>query len=964
MPPALFHSAIRMSLFIRGLLALPLLALGALGALGARAGEAEPPKPVEPPAETEKPITTASGELGDLLKAWWKEGSAAGNVGDRYDNRDRTHSMLNLKPYPQLVLHPYTEQERTMRADWALQGRILPGIVFGNSSTSAGMTGGGSNPRHAYSTPRGALLLYGQYRKNNLYMYPEHRDHDPAPEGHGDVYPLNTPYVLISQGSSGTDQPFMRAVPFALAAFRPEVKKKLADEGFLMPTLQMLLRRTNKHIKDDAEYLSGKAHPTVFEGAWVDPLAMVKLAHELTLETLPPLVQLKVLEESEPKPWIDYFDPHPSERLAETPCAIGRVFRGPARERRMVVSAAESRDLNGKPLTFRWVVLRGDAEAIRIAPRNEAGSEVELVVPHHPRRPSAGPGSIESSRVDIGVFAHNGAYWSAPAFVTFFALDQELRAYDAQGRVLEIGYDAGPVELKILNWGRLLALLAPEAGDCAAKLLKETLGATAAEALAKLSAGYEPLREKAAEADRLAKAADAARNEARKAEDEARKRAAEAKKKAEAKPAPAAAKTGADSKTTESEQAPDAPDADGVAAKQALETAEAALKTAQAARAEADKAAGEARKVADEAQAAVNAFLDSKPEGLDGSPRALLTRALEGLLRDPEFYPARQAELDAAMKDNKKAGPVGPARKLLAAYRIVKSADGPFELSPLRAEGGTLAERLTPYERMQLERFNLILLTQVLYPGLLSGSAATAYVDPRISVRKTWRDVYRHDAQGRIAGFTRYTEDGATEFHADGWIVSEKDELGRPTRALKPDYDQAQPKDPRQRYPNFNPITFKAAEDARTYAYAGEDDLIGTGTDVKPEPKPAEAAKTEAAQGEGEKTGGEKTGASKTEEPKDLEGGEKEPDRPPEDEKDQVTRRLGSAPAYFPCSAARLSRSRNASSAAASGFSPASAGAVLSSSSSRFVAPSASVSFASSSWSAFATAANSCAWNV
>ena len=35
-----------------------------------------------------KPITTARGELGDLLRKWYKEGTAAGNVGDWYDNRD------------------------------------------------------------------------------------------------------------------------------------------------------------------------------------------------------------------------------------------------------------------------------------------------------------------------------------------------------------------------------------------------------------------------------------------------------------------------------------------------------------------------------------------------------------------------------------------------------------------------------------------------------------------------------------------------------------------------------------------------------------------------------------------------------------------------------------------------------------------------------------------------------------
>ena len=83
---------------------------------------------------------------------------------------------------------------------------------------------GGSNPRAYYVSFYGTLFLYNQYTRNNLYIYPEHHDHDPGhsgvffpnplnhairDEGYGDLYPTNTPYLIISQGSSGSDQPFM-----------------------------------------------------------------------------------------------------------------------------------------------------------------------------------------------------------------------------------------------------------------------------------------------------------------------------------------------------------------------------------------------------------------------------------------------------------------------------------------------------------------------------------------------------------------------------------------------------------------------------------------------------------------------------------------------------------------------------------------------------------------------------------
>ena len=43
-----------------------------------------------------KPITTVKGEVGDALRNWYEKGTAAGNVGDYYDNRDSGHSMLRI----------------------------------------------------------------------------------------------------------------------------------------------------------------------------------------------------------------------------------------------------------------------------------------------------------------------------------------------------------------------------------------------------------------------------------------------------------------------------------------------------------------------------------------------------------------------------------------------------------------------------------------------------------------------------------------------------------------------------------------------------------------------------------------------------------------------------------------------------------------------------------------------------
>ena len=165
---------------------------------------------------------------------------------------------------------------------------IYNAIVLGNSSTA--LTQGPlwrSQPRHALTLPGGAARLAVQYRSNHIYFYPEHRDHDPGhngKDGFGDVFPANTPYFVISQGSSGSDRPFMEAFAATLAAFRPDTKTRLRKNGLITPTLQMLFRRTSKLVENESDYFKGKAHPTVFKSENIDLTKMVKRAHALRAE--------------------------------------------------------------------------------------------------------------------------------------------------------------------------------------------------------------------------------------------------------------------------------------------------------------------------------------------------------------------------------------------------------------------------------------------------------------------------------------------------------------------------------------------------------------------------------------------------------------------------------------------------------------------------------------------------------
>lgn len=389
------------------------------------------------------------GQVGESICRWYKEGTAAGLYGDLYDNRDGYHSGLNLGGYPQLTAVDYAPEAVTNGMHRGLQTHLFFNrITIGNASL-ANVAGPGwrSMPRLAYPDGRAMILLYFQYAGNHLYVYPEHNDYDPGHNGkgggHGDVYCGNSPYLLISQGSSGSDQAFLNCVACTLASFRPDVKAFLAERGALMPAIQMLLRSSYKPAATNDDYLTGKAHPVVFDGSQLDTARMVQRAHDMTLDTLPPQIALKVVDEDKGVAGQDYFSPRASEILYDTPAAIGRVVRSTQYERRMVVTAGDSRDFTDKPLTYYWRVLRGDASRIRIKPVNKSGSIVELTVPYHERFPVEPGSAKEGNRVDIGAFVHNGTHYSAPAFVSFFYLDNEKRVYGPKQEILSVQYSGG-----------------------------------------------------------------------------------------------------------------------------------------------------------------------------------------------------------------------------------------------------------------------------------------------------------------------------------------------------------------------------------------------------------------------------------------------------------------------------------------------------------------------------------------
>jgi YD repeat-containing protein len=377
-------------------------------------------------------------QLERLLASWIRRGEAAGNVGDVYDNRDRGHSRLAAHRFPALTHSDYDEQAKTEGLDYGLNTAIRFGVpTFGNSSTAlTDRLYWRSQTRHAMTSQDRMQRVAALYWSNHLYVYPEHRDHDP---NHGDLFPAAIPYLITSQGSSGSDRPFLQAIALIMAAYRPETKAALIERGHLAAVTGMILRRGMRGIESDADYLDGLAHPSAFEGEHIELERMVALAHALTPDRLPPIVRLQVREAPTLVPGGNVFVEGVGEALFVTDAAIGWIARALTPAWRFVLQANTDDAVDAR---FHWRVLRGDEDRIVLRPTDVNGTRVEVVIPWHEPYPVPGRPDILTSRVDIGVFAEANGQLSAPAFFSLSFPPREERRYSPDGRLLSLAHEA------------------------------------------------------------------------------------------------------------------------------------------------------------------------------------------------------------------------------------------------------------------------------------------------------------------------------------------------------------------------------------------------------------------------------------------------------------------------------------------------------------------------------------------
>lgn len=356
-------------------------------------------------------------------------------TGDFYDNRDGNHANMPLTNHSGLTY---------MSSGYNIQETVIPNlIVFGNASLAytSGYYWGSLIRVRSMRSQYGMTRAYNLYTNNNGYWYPEHRDHDAV-----DYYFTQAPMFNNSQGSSSSEIDELHKWFFTLDSFNTATKTFLKNNNLLIPTMQLIARRSR--VNSDAEYLTGVAHPNAFDNANVRT-EMETMASNMTATTIPPMVQIEVVSESynQVQEESNYylFEPVNSqskkEDFSETPVSVTRLWHGLNYTKRIEVSAANSYDANGSPLTYHWAILRGDSAHISINPLNANNSRVEILIDYHNETTIAGETRL-TNLVSIGAFVHNGHYYSAPAFVTSYTKRNEVRVYDINtDNILSITYN-------------------------------------------------------------------------------------------------------------------------------------------------------------------------------------------------------------------------------------------------------------------------------------------------------------------------------------------------------------------------------------------------------------------------------------------------------------------------------------------------------------------------------------------
>lgn len=245
----------------------------------------------------------------------------------------------------------------------------------------------------------------------------------------------NFPIGIAHAGGADESDKFVRLAAEMIRAM-PESFRG-ARAAMVVPTL---IRRAQKFVKTEADFMTGRAHRPVIRFADIDCKKAVELAASLTdAHPLPaqPMFDRDAVRASTNLTFvINISSPYNNVFAAVSAVHISYMVRAAERTQGLAIKTLPIE--SGKLV---WKVLQGDPEKVCIVEKDDG--ETEISVDHQPVFEIEGPDGkkMKSCRVDVGCF-HVGddGQVSSPSIVSFCHMPNETRVYGKDGRLESIDY--------------------------------------------------------------------------------------------------------------------------------------------------------------------------------------------------------------------------------------------------------------------------------------------------------------------------------------------------------------------------------------------------------------------------------------------------------------------------------------------------------------------------------------------
>lgn len=244
-------------------------------------------------------------------------------------------------------------------------------------------------------------------------------------------------YYPMAVAHEGGAEESVKFVRLAAEMIRAMPADRRHEASLVIP---WLLRKSQRCIRTDAEFLAGLAQRPILRFSDLDAEKAVRLAAEIGPEReeyAPPLLDVRNSRMD--------FDVHKVTDLWDSPYDVWASASSPwhlafmARTGEKTI-ALEMAVVSQPESKVFWRLLQGEADKVRI--EEKEGGSARIAVDYHEPFMTQLPGNREfrTSRVDVGAFKVQRGITSTPSIVSFYFMPNAKRVYGANGLLESIDY--------------------------------------------------------------------------------------------------------------------------------------------------------------------------------------------------------------------------------------------------------------------------------------------------------------------------------------------------------------------------------------------------------------------------------------------------------------------------------------------------------------------------------------------